>query len=59
MTYMNNIGPEEITRRKTTSDSKNLTDDLTFNSKDSSDVRKRIEDILGAKELEESLTLSC
>jgi len=32
MTYMNNIGKEEIMRRKTASDNKNNTEDLTFDS---------------------------
>lgn len=55
---MNNIGPEEITRRKTTSDSKNLTDDLTFNSKGSSDTRIRISEILDKRALLETIELS-
>lgn len=58
MTYMNNIGPEEIARRKTTSDSKNLTDDLTFNCKDKSDVRNRIEDLQELARLEKEWEIS-
>ena len=30
MTYMNSIGPEEISRRKSVSDAKNETEELTF-----------------------------
>ena len=34
MSYMNPIGPEEINRRKTHSDIKNQTDDLTFSNRE-------------------------
>ena len=34
MTYMNNIGPDEIARRKTKSDYINNTDALTFERKE-------------------------
>ncbi len=54
MTFMNNIGPEEISRRKTKSDYINNTDALTFETKEAnrqSIAYRKVRDIKDKLEL--------
>lgn len=58
MTYMNNIGPDEIARRKTKSDYINNTDALTFATKEANKNAEAYKSVREKKDQLEMLAIN-